>query len=169
MRIALLSDIHANPVGLDSVLADLHSEGGIDEYWVLGDSVAIGADPVGVLDRLFSMESVYHVRGNTDRYVITGERYRPTFEQMESDPSLLPRLVQVSRSFAWTLGMIASRGWHNWLADLPMERRLILPDGTRLLGVHASPGADDGRGIHPGTTMPNLHYTQLPRALEMSS
>ena len=152
MRIALLSDIHANPVALDAVLADLRTEGEIDEYWVLGDSVSIGPDPIGVLDRLFSLENVHHVRGNTDRYMITGERYRPTFEQIESDPSLLPRLVQVSRSFAWALGMITSRGWHRWLAELPLERRLILPDATRLLGVHASPGADDGGGIHPGRT-----------------
>jgi diadenosine tetraphosphatase ApaH/serine/threonine PP2A family protein phosphatase len=32
---------------------------------------------------------------------------------------------------------------------LPLEVRLTLPDGTRLLGVHASPGRDDGPGLHP--------------------
>ena len=34
--------------------------------------------------------------------------------------------------------------------NLPLEVRLTLPDGTRLLGVHASPGRDDGPGIQPG-------------------
>jgi diadenosine tetraphosphatase ApaH/serine/threonine PP2A family protein phosphatase len=33
--------------------------------------------------------------------------------------------------------------------NLPLEVRLTLPDGTRLLGVHASPGRDDGPGIQP--------------------
>lgn len=32
-------------------------------------------------------------------------------------------------------------------AGLPPELRLRLPDGTSVLGMHASPGADDGAGI----------------------
>jgi predicted phosphodiesterase len=36
------------------------------------------------------------------------------------------------------------------LMSLPSELRLNLPDGTRVLGVHASPSADDGPGIEPG-------------------
>ena len=35
------------------------------------------------------------------------------------------------------------------LAALPTSQRLVLDDGTRLLGVHASPGSDDGPGITP--------------------
>jgi hypothetical protein len=35
------------------------------------------------------------------------------------------------------------------LRDLPLEVRLALPDGTGVLGVHASPGRDDGDGITP--------------------
>jgi diadenosine tetraphosphatase ApaH/serine/threonine PP2A family protein phosphatase len=46
-------------------------------------------------------------------------------------------------------GGLASHGWLDWLTELPLERRTILPDGTRLLGVHASPGRDDGAGISP--------------------
>jgi hypothetical protein len=37
MRIALLSDIHGNPLALDAVLADIEAPGGVDMYWVLGD------------------------------------------------------------------------------------------------------------------------------------
>jgi hypothetical protein len=37
-----------------------------------------------------------------------------------------------------------------WLATLPLEVRLTLPDGTKLLGVHAAPGTADGPGLHPG-------------------
>jgi hypothetical protein len=32
---------------------------------------------------------------------------------------------------------------------LPLEARTMLPDGARVLGVHASPGRDDGEGITP--------------------
>ena len=36
------------------------------------------------------------------------------------------------------------------LATLPAQLRLRLPGGAAMLGVHASPGADDGPGIDPG-------------------
>jgi predicted phosphodiesterase len=42
MRIALLSDIHGNPVALDAVLADIEAQGGVDTYWILGDFSAMG-------------------------------------------------------------------------------------------------------------------------------
>ena len=47
-----MSDIHGNPIALDAVLADIEATGGVDEHWVLGDIVALGHDPVGVLERL---------------------------------------------------------------------------------------------------------------------
>jgi diadenosine tetraphosphatase ApaH/serine/threonine PP2A family protein phosphatase len=67
----------------------------------------------------------------------------------EQDPVLLPTVIEVARSFSWTRGYITSAGWLDWLTSLPLEVRLTLPDGTRLLGVHASPGRDDGPGILP--------------------
>ena len=42
------------------------------------------------------------------------------------------------------------------MASLPLEQRLTLPDGTRTLLVHASPGSDDGRGIAPDLTEAEL-------------
>ena len=148
MRIALMSDIHGNSIALDAVMADVHGQGSVESYWILGDLAAIGHDPVGVVERLVELPNVRFVRGNTDRYVVTGERPNPTFAAAESDPRLLPLLVDVGQSFAWTQGAITATGWLEWLAALPFEQRLVLPDGTRLLGVHASPGSDE-RGVHP--------------------
>lgn len=149
MRIALLSDVHGNPIALDAVLADVQAQGGVDTYWVLGDLAAIGYDPVGALERLAGLPNVRCARGNTDRYVVTGERPNPAFAAVESDLRLLPLLVDVAQSFAWTQGAVAATGWLDWLAALPFEQRAVLPDGARLLGVHASPGSDE-RGVHPG-------------------
>jgi len=149
MRLALLSDVHGNPIALDAVLADIRSQGGADAYWVLGDLVAIGYDPVTVLQRLVALPNVRFARGNTDRYVVTGERPDPTPQAAQADPSLVPRVVQVAGSFAWTQGYITATGWLDWLAQLPLEQRRTLPDGTRLLGVHAAPGCDDDPGLHP--------------------
>jgi putative phosphoesterase len=150
MRLAILSDIHGNPWALDAVLDDIQTQGGVDAYWVLGDLAAIGPDPVGVLERLSRLPNLYGVRGNTDRYVTDGERPDPTLAEVEADPRLLPKLVEAAESFAWTRGAVAATGWLDWLRALPLERRLTLPDGTRLLAVHAAPGTDDGTGLNPG-------------------
>jgi predicted phosphodiesterase len=151
MRIALLSDIHGNEIALNAVLADIASQGGADSYWVLGDLVALGPEPVRTLDILSTLPNVRFTRGNTDRYVCMGHRPSPSIEEAKSNPKLLEALVEVANTFAWTQGMITASGWFEWLQGLPLEMRTTLPDGTRLLGVHASPGCDDGFGIGPDT------------------
>jgi predicted phosphodiesterase len=151
-RIAVLSDIHGNPLALRAVLADIELRGGVDAYWVLGDLVALGHDPVGVLEQLSRLSNLRVVRGNTDRYVCYGDRPPPTLEETKADPDLLRVLTEVAGTFAWTLGAVTQAGWLEWLASLPVELRAVLPDGTRVLGVHAVPGSDGepGMGIHPG-------------------
>ena len=67
MRLAIFSDVHGNPIALDAVLRDVRERGGADGYWVLGDIVALGYDPVGVLEQLAALSGLVAVRGNTDR------------------------------------------------------------------------------------------------------
>ena len=149
MRLAILSDIHGNAIALKAVLADIERLGGVDAVWVLGDIVAIGPDPIGVLECIAALPQVYCTRGNTDRYLVTGERPSPRPAQVQENPALLPVLMEITGTFAWTLGAVTIAGWREWLANLPLEIRVELPDGTSLLGVHAAPGCDDGPGIHP--------------------
>jgi len=157
MRIALFSDIHGNAIALDAVLADIERHGGADAFWVLGDLVAIGPDPLGVLKRLSELPNTYYVRGNTDRYTTTDDRPFPALADAAADPRLLPLVVRVAESFAWTRGAVAAAGWLPWLSGLPGEQRLTLPNGARLLGVHAAPGTDDGDGINPAQSDDELH------------
>jgi hypothetical protein len=81
--------------------------------------------------------------------VLTGDRPPPSLADVEADPSLLELLVAVESSFSWTRGALADDGWLGWLDALPFELRTTFPDGTRLLGVHASPHRDDGPGVTP--------------------
>ena len=148
MRLAILSDIHGNPLALAAVLADIQSQGEVDAYWVLGDFVALGYDPVTPLETLIALPHASFTRGNTDRYVVT-EDLPVQPEQALHDPALLPQVIEATRSFSWTRGYLSAAGWLDWLTSLPLEVRLILPDGTSLLGVHASPGRDDGSGLQP--------------------
>jgi predicted phosphodiesterase len=148
VRLAILSDIHGNPLALDAVLADIQRQGGADAYWVLGDFAALGYDPVTPLETISVLPQASFTRGNTDRYVVTEDLPVPPEKALE-DPALLAEVIEATRSFSWTRGYVSAAGWLDWLTNLPLEVRLTLPDGTRLLGVHASPGRDDGPGLHP--------------------
>src|SRR5260370_9572035 len=148
MRLAILSDIHGTPLDLDAVLADIQSQGGVDAYWVLGDFAALGYDPVTPLEQVTALSHASFTRGNTDRYVVT-EDLPVQPEKALQDPSLLPEVIEALRSFSWTRGYLSAAGWLDWLTDVPLEVSLTLRDGTRLLGVHASPGRDDGPGLQP--------------------
>ena len=151
MRVAIFSDIHGNIVALDAVLSDIESEGGVDQYWVVGDLAALGPSPVQVLERLANLPNARIVRGNTDRYVYTGiDRPFPSMDQARNDPRLLSSLVECAGTFAWTQGVLTPGGWIDWLDNLPLEIRETLPGGTKVLAVHAAPGRDEGLGLKPG-------------------
>jgi putative phosphoesterase len=150
MRVALLSDIHGNSIALHAVLADA-AEIGVDAYWILGDLVALGHDPVNVLERLVKLPNTRFIRGNTDRYIVTGDRPPPHASDVKSNPKLLTIFEEIAGSFAWTLGALAVNSWLDWLAKIPLEMEATLPDGSQFLGVHASHRRDDGMGISPDT------------------
>ena len=157
MRIAFFSDIHGNPIALDAVLADIAARGGVDEYWVLGDLVAVGPHPLAVLERLTALPNVRFTRGNTDRYVTVGDRPPPHADDVLADPKRLFAYGEVAQTMAWTQGALMATGWLPFFDTLPLEQRLTLPDGTRLLGVHGSPGQDGGRGLRPDYDDAFLH------------
>ncbi|HEY8823691.1 MAG TPA: metallophosphoesterase family protein [Candidatus Limnocylindria bacterium] len=69
MKIGVVSDIHANIVALETVLADM---GEVDALWVCGDTVGYGPDPSDVLALLVQRQATL-VAGNHDRAVATGE------------------------------------------------------------------------------------------------
>ena len=151
MRIAILSDIHGNCVALDAVLTDIgaNAQEAVDEYWILGDMAAAGAQPLAVMERLKGLPNARFVRGNSERYLTTGARPLATPVEELTDLSLLPAYVGVLESFAWTAGAMAAAGHLPFMLDLPLEQRLTLPGGSRVLLVHASPGRDDGHGFLP--------------------
>ncbi len=144
----MLSDVHGNRHALEAVLADGRARG-VERWWALGDLVAIGPDPVGTLEMLANVPRLEATRGNTERYVLTGDRPSPTTDDVRADLSLLDLMRAVEGSFSWTRGALSGPGWLQWLDALPLEQRVELEDGTTVLGVHASPGRDDGAGIAP--------------------
>ena len=151
MKIAVISDIHGNSTALNAILADAKAQQPA-LYLFLGDYVAIGPDPSGVLATLAGLDDAAFVRGNTDRYVMTGEGPPPTVNDAKRDPELIELLIECTASFAWTRGWVCATGWYDWLHDLKLEHRVALPNRSSLLAVHASPGRDEGPGIGPYTS-----------------
>ena len=137
MRIALFSDIHGNRFALDAVIADARSFG-VDAFGAVGDLAAIGPEPVVVLERLAQLDNLTVVRGNTDRYIVTGEGPSPTLEEAQADPGLVDLYARVTASFAWTRGFVTAAGVVR-LAEEPSRRsdpsarrRQPTPPGARL-------------------------------------
>ena len=116
MRVAVLSDIHANLVALDAVLGAL---GSVDAIWHLGDVVGYGPDPDGVVARLTEVGAV-GVRGNHDAAAAGGDE----IEWFNPD---------ARAAMEWTRGRI-SETTRDWLAKLP-ERHTQDAFGL----VHGSP------------------------------
>jgi diadenosine tetraphosphatase ApaH/serine/threonine PP2A family protein phosphatase len=116
VRVAVLSDIHANLVALDAVLAAI---GTIDAIWHLGDVVGYGPDPDGVVERLQAVGAV-GVAGNHDLAAVGG----PEIEWFNPD---------ARSAMEWTRGRIGT-STRTWLAALPTTRT---EEGVTL--VHGSP------------------------------
>jgi predicted phosphodiesterase len=116
MRVAVLSDIHANLVALDAVLT---AAGSVDAVWHLGDVVGYGPDPDAVVERLASVGAV-GVRGNHDAAACGGNE----IEWFNPD---------ARSAMDWTRRTI-SETTREWLEALP--ERVV--DGDFTL-VHGSP------------------------------
>ena len=71
MKLALLSDIHANIQAFEACLEHAHEQG-VQRFAVLGDLVGYGADPVAVVDRVKAMqaEGTLVLKGNHDALAV---------------------------------------------------------------------------------------------------
>lgn len=116
MRIAVLSDVHANLPALEAVASDLPQ---VDQVWVLGDIVGYGPQPNEVIATLQAM-GARSVLGNHDGAAIG------TVDAAQFNPD-------ARRAIEWTAGVLDANA-RAYIATLPEVRT----DGD-LTAVHGSP------------------------------
>jgi predicted phosphodiesterase len=148
-RLAVLSDVHGNLAALDAVLADVQAQGAPDAWWVLGDLTAYFPWSAETVARLRALPDLACLRGNLDRYVITG--YRPPIPlRSAADWERMPDLLEVRESrFRWTVERLSGEDYC-FLRDLPVRLEIEVPGYGKVVAFHAAPGDDEAR-ILPGT------------------
>ena len=143
MKVAFLSDIHANFPALSAAL-QCAAEGGAEEVVCAGDVVGGGPHPTEVV-RLLVQHGVRAVRGNVESKVL----------ELAADPRKLKRAKDKKKGapLAWTVKALGASELA-WLAALPAELRADWGAGEVWV-VHGSPLGDEDY-IYPSITGPGL-------------
>ncbi len=137
MRIAVLSDIHANLAAFERVLDDLPSH---DELYCLGDIVGYGPDPNEVVEALRTRSPTLVLAGNHDHAVVTGD--------VEGFVEYAIKATQWTRKHLTKTNL-------DYLATLkPLARRSAA--GHSIALFHGSPRDPLNEYIFPGTPAPIL-------------
>ena len=123
MRVLILSDIHANLIALETVLAA--ADGQYDAVWCLGDVVGYGPRPNECVE-LIRTKAALCVMGNHD-WAVLG---RPGVNVDDFNP-------QARQAVMWTRAQLLPEN-RAYLDSLP-ARPIHAPDLDRVLLTHASP------------------------------
>ena len=128
MRLALISDQHANDVAFRAAVEDVERLG-VEEIVCLGDVVQGGVEPAQTLDRLAALGCEI-VLGNADALLleIPGDSPEPVTE----------RLLEVRE---WTLSQLSASHVEQIRSFAPVVRREL--EGASLLLFHGSPRSYD--------------------------
>lgn len=143
MKLAILTDLHANREAIEAVLEHAAAHG-VGEYALLGDFVGYGADPGWTVDlaRELVAAGAIAVLGNHDAATVTGPR---------PDMRPEPRLV-----IEWTRAQL-DEAQLAFLAGLP-----LVQTRDRLLFVHANAWDPEGWGyiLDRGEAVRSLQATR---------
>jgi putative phosphoesterase len=152
LKIALISDIHANLIALEAVLKHARKHG-VDEIWNLGDSIGYGAFPDQVIRRLQS-EKILSIVGNYDLKVLKINKKRAQWKKTKHPLKLA--------MFEWTYQQLSKKS-RKIITEFPRELTLKRK-GCRLLLTHASPASID-EPLFPET--PKKRFAELARTVDV--
>lgn len=140
MKIAILSDVHANLPAFRAVLKDAETQG-CEQVYHAGDLIAIGPYPAEVID-LARSRGVRCVRGNHEEWIEKGLPLDPLPSM--SDGELMHH--------HWTHSRI-DKPRRDFIRTMPQAINETI-DGVRILIVHFALGDDDKsmKNVNPNGT-----------------
>jgi len=150
MRLAVFSDIHGNLVALEAALEDYEASGGADVIWCLGDLAAFGPRPAACIRRVrewreaFGKEKFHIIGGNTDRYLVTGERLRQTAKDEEEFKTLANTWNDRDAGLNWGVSQLSYEDYEFLKELLGRELSDNFEGYGPVIGYHAIPGDDEG-------------------------
>jgi predicted phosphodiesterase len=157
MRLAVLADIHGNLLALEAVLADIQASGEVDVTWCLGDIAAFGPRPAECIRRLRALAEVDEgkkfkvIGGNTDRYLVTGERpRREPAKDAEAFKKMATYVESLDANIHWGVSHLTFEDYEYLAKILGHELSKDVKGYGTVIGYHAIPG-DDEPALTPET------------------
>lgn len=142
MKIAVISDLHANPAAFEKVLEDINLFNP-DKIFCLGDLILAGYDPNKVCEKIFELKDKFGenfeiIQGNTDKMIAfcNDEMVKKTKEAFPCMGFSLEQDVKIT-----------DKKYIDFVKNLP-EEKLIEINGLKIHLVHGSPRAQN-ENIYP--------------------
>lgn len=154
MKIAVISDIHANLHALTSVILDFQ-EREVDKVFALGDYAMAGAQPVETMQFVLT-QSWEMIQGNTDElianyndeiYELVKNSFPIMGEALKYDVSVLPLK------------------YREFLKNLPKEK-LLEVEGVKIHLVHGSPRKNN-ENIYPNLPLEKVEEMCAPSSADL--
>lgn len=149
MKLAVLSDIHANFQALETVMEDIKKEK-CEKVLCLGDIAMAGPQPRIVIDYIRNQNNWIVIQGNTDNMI------------GNFGPEIFNNVKKVFPIMANALAddiLIIEDDKKNYLAKLPPQKSIEL-EGVKILMVHGSPRRNDEN------IMPNMLLTDIEEIIK---
>lgn len=128
MRVAIVSDIHANWQALDAVMEDIKKQG-CERVLCLGDLAMAGPQPRMVIDFIRKQDNWTIIQGNTDKLI--GDFTPEIIDKMKSAfPVMANALLDDV--------LVLEDDKKEYLKNLPPQMHLEI-EGVKILMVHGSP------------------------------
>jgi predicted phosphodiesterase len=150
MRLAVIADIHGNLAALEAVLADLEALGGADLTWCLGDLAALGPRPAECVRRIKTLAEANEgktfqvIGGNTERYLVNGQRPRwPSAKDADKLVELVSTWQTFNTALLWNVAQLTFEDYEFLSKTRGKELGHDVEGYGHVIGYHAVPGDDE--------------------------
>ncbi|MDE2821273.1 MAG: metallophosphoesterase family protein [Chloroflexota bacterium] len=171
MRMAVFADIHGNLPAFEAALADIEGCGEFDQIWCLGDLALLGGQPHECVRRLQELrenlgdDKLRVIGGNTDRYLVTGERIKLAPPGDEAHfPAWRDNLLSMNSIYGWNAARLTWEDYDLLRQSLGQELRLKVEGYGQVIGFHAIPGHDEPTALRPDSPEEEAADALLDRA-----